>query len=133
MSAKDAMKAPMDALMRSFRCCVFPYILCSASTVSRLTPLGRLAASEGCFRGLNHCPRHSHARTHMHTHTQPSALGMARDEVCKEEDPNGPPRWQADNVCNRCNKPTTCATGATSRQQVQQVQQVQVYIQVLSK
>ena len=40
----------------------------------------------------------------MHTHTQPSALGMARDEVCKEEDPNGPPRWQADNVCNRLNK-----------------------------
>jgi len=37
----------------------------------------------------------------MHTHTRPSALGMARDEVCKEEDPNGPPRWQADNVCKK--------------------------------
>jgi len=40
-------------------------------------------------------------RKHLHSHTQQSALGMARDEVCKEEDPNGPPRWQANNVCKK--------------------------------
>ena len=26
---------------------------------------------------------------------------MSSDEVVKEEDPNGPPRWQADNVCKK--------------------------------
>jgi len=99
MSAKDAMKAQMDALMGSFRCCVFPYVLCSASTVARhwvVLPLSRPA-----FDGWTIVQAtHTYARTCTHTHNHPH-LEWPETKSARKRTPTG----------RRAGKPTMYATG----------------------